>query len=148
MREQTSVAFKISSTTLTAEQITAAIGLKPDVSWKTGTPRGAFGATEKANGWVLESALQHFNTLDEHIKAMLKRLAPAAGKIGALGAAVSVELTASLQRKNTAPPLHFDRDDLRWLASMNSRLDIDTQVFRDEPPRTGGAKAGGAETPK
>ena len=137
-REQTAVRFKISSATLTAADIQARTGLTPDESWKIGDARGAFGAVEKRHGFVLESKARMQESLDDHIKAMLKRLAPHAQKIGALVNEAVIELSCMVHRK-VAPALKFERDDLRWLGVMGARLDIDIYILSEpaKPASTG-----------
>jgi len=141
MREQTNVIFKISSATLDPTTITARVGLTPDVSWLSGAMRGTFGAKEKEHGFVLESKLGPISSLDDHVKEMLKRLAPYAQKIGQLAAEATIEFTCSVQRKK-APALHFDRDVVRWLAVMGAKLDIDTFVIVEPPPPAPAKPAG------
>ncbi len=131
LREQTSVTFQILSLTLTAVDIAARTELTADATWKSGDQRGRFGTVEKKNGFVLESKLPIVSSLDEHVKAMLRRLAPAAQKIGALANDCTIEFICTVHRK-TAPMLRFDRDDLRWLGVMGARLDVDTFVLDDK----------------
>jgi hypothetical protein len=128
MREQTSVRFKISSLTLSAKDIAARTGLTPDESWKIGDARGAFGNVEKRHGFVLESKAMMQATLDDHIKAMLKRLAPHAQNIGAIAAETTIEFVCIVHR-NVAPMLHFERDDIRWLGVMGAKLDVDIFII-------------------
>ncbi|MDE2490268.1 MAG: DUF4279 domain-containing protein [Elusimicrobia bacterium] len=131
-REQTSVVFKISSASLSARELETRLGLKPDLSWKAGEARGAFGAVEKLHGFVLESDRPAQNELGDHLKAMLKRLAPHAQKIGALAKDATIEMTCQVHRKS-GPRLRFDRDDLRWLGVMGARLDVDVFILVDKP---------------
>jgi hypothetical protein len=145
MREQTTIRFKISSATLSPQDIEAKLGLKPDDFWKAGTARGAFGAVEKKHGFVVDSKLPPNRSLEEHMKEMIQRLAPYAQKIGALGAAVEVEFACTIHRER-APRLKFLRDDIRWLGVMGARLDVDVFTVSEPPkPKPGGA-AGGAPT--
>ena len=130
MREQTAVRFKISSATLSAADVSARTGLAPDESWKIGEARGAFGAVEKAHGFVLESKARAQESLADHIQAMLKRLAPHAQQIGALANEAVIELSCIIHRK-AAPALKFERDDLRWLGVMGARLDIDIFILQE-----------------
>lgn len=136
-REQTAIRFNIFSATLTAKDIEARTGLAPDESWKIGDARGAFGAVEKMNGFVLQSKARINESLDDHIKAMLKRLAPHAQKIGALANEAKIELSCQIHRK-VGPALKFDRDDLRWLGVMGARLDIDVYIL-SEPQKSAGS---------
>ena len=135
MREQTAVRFKISSATLSAADVSARTGLTPDESWKIGEARGAFGAVEKMHGFVLESKVRVQDSLNDHVQAMLKRLAPHAQQIGALANEAVIELSCIVHRK-VAPALKFERDDLRWLGVMGARLDIDIFILH-EPAKQG-----------
>lgn len=130
-REQTAVRFNIFSATLTAKDIEARTGLAPDESWKIGDARGAFGAVEKMHGFVLQSKVRLQDSLDDHIKAMLKRVAPAAQKIGALANECKIEMSCQIHRRQ-APALKFERDDLRWLGVMGARLDVDVHIIADQ----------------
>ena len=143
-REQTAVRFNILSATLSALDVQARTGLAPDESWKIGDARGPFGAVEKMHGFVLESKIRMQDSLDDHIKAMLKRVAPHAQKIGALANEAKIELSCQIHRK-IAPALKFERDDLRWLGVMGARLDIDIYIL-SEPPKPSSAGPSGSPT--
>lgn len=147
MREQTSIRFKITSPTMSAADVQARTGLVPDETWKVGDARGHFGNIEKQHGFVLDSKAPITSSLDDHVKAMLKRLAPYAQKIGALGGDAKIEFSCIVQRKQ-APALRFERDDLRWLGVMGARLDVDVILISDAYSKTA-PKAGGTggETP-
>ena len=133
MKERTSVEFRILSATLSAADVQTRLGLAPDESWKAGDARGPFNAVEKLHGFILQSKQPDRESLDEHVKAMLKRLAPYATKIGTLAAESRIEFACILQRQ-TAPRLKFERDDLRWLGVMGAQLDVDFKILV-EPPK-------------
>ena len=141
MREQTSVIFKITSMTLTAQDIQARTGLVPNETWKIGTLRGRFAQVEKAHGFTLESKAAVNASLDEHVKAMLKRLAPHAQQIGALTNEARIEFACIVHRK-TAPAMKFERDDLRWLGVMGARLDIDIYIMSEPQKPAAAPKTG------
>lgn len=145
-REQTAVRFKITSAALSAAEIQERTGLTPDETWKVGDKRGPFAVVEKVHGFVLDSKALFNATLDDHVKAMLKRLAPSAQKIGAIAPQCEIEFSCILHRKKS-PPLRFQRDDLRWLGVMGARLDVDIFLI-EEPsaPRGGGFGAGATGT--
>jgi hypothetical protein len=143
LREQTTVRFRITSPTLSADQIKAQIGLDPDETWKLGDKRGPFAVVEKVHGFVLESKAFPMASLDEHVKAMIKRLAPSAQKIGAIAPQCSIEFICALHSKKF-PALRFARDDVRWIGVMGARLDVDLFVLEAPPPPK---PAGGAAAP-
>jgi hypothetical protein len=119
----------------------------PDETWKIGDPRGHFGNIEKQHGFVLDSKTPISEPLDDHVKGMLKRLAPYAQKIGTLTGEAVIEFGCIVHRK-IAPALRFDRDDLRWLGVMGARLDVDIFILSDahtkpaSKPMMGGAESG------
>ena len=135
-REQTFVTFQILSSTLSVNDIADRSGLIADTTWKAGDRRGHFGAEEKKNGFILESKLPEIASLDDHVKAMLRRLAPTAQKIGTLAGECSIEFLCTVHRK-TAPMLRFERDDLRWLGVMGARLDVDIFVLKEPGSSSG-----------
>lgn len=148
-REQTVVSFHIFSATLTAKDIEARTGLTPDDFWKIGDTRGAFGAKEKEHGFVLNSKARVTESLDDHLKEMIKRLAPYAQKIGALANECKIEMSCQIHRK-IGPRLKFERDDLRWLGVMGARLDVDVHILAEPhkpaSPGSGGTTGSGTTT--
>ena len=143
-REQTTVRFRITSAMLSAEQIKAQTGLDADETWKLGDKRGPFAVVEKVHGYVLESKAFPMSSLDEHVKAMLKRLAPCAQKIGAIAPQCVIEFICALHVKKV-PSLRFERDDLRWLGVMGARLNLDLLMIEEPPaPKPAGGASGGA----
>ena len=149
-REQTAVTFNIFSATLSAKDIEARTGITPDDFWKIGDVRGAFGAKEKEHGFILNSKARITDSLDEHLKAMIKRLAPYAQKIGALANECKIEMSCQIHRKQ-APRLKFERDDLRWLGVMGARLDVDVHILNEPTkpasPGPSGSTTGAAGSP-
>ncbi|MBI5239046.1 MAG: DUF4279 domain-containing protein [Elusimicrobia bacterium] len=153
MREQTDVRLRILSQTLTPQDIEARIGLKPSESWRIGDRLGAFGAAARDHGFVIESGALASAPFREYVAALIRKIAPAAQKIGALGDQCVIEVVCTLHRK-AAPLLTFERDDIRWIGVMGAKLRVDTFVISDGP--RGGDRAsfggpggaGGEETPK
>jgi hypothetical protein len=140
MREQTSVRFKITSTTLSTKDVTERTGLTPDESWKMGDTRGAFAVVEKRHAFILESKASIQSNLDDHVKAMLKRLAPHAQQIATLASEATIEFVCIVHR-NAAPMLHFERDDIRWLGVMGAKLDVDIFILDEAKAKSKYASA-------
>jgi len=130
LRESTSAQLKITSATLTAKDIEARLGVKPDESWKIGDRTGIFGAVQKANGFVLVSAMPLTASIEAHVSSLLKRVAPVAAKIGEIAPQATIKMTCTLQRK-VLPPICFERDDLRWLGVMGAQLEIEMGLVAD-----------------
>ncbi len=151
MREQTDVRLKITSQTMPPQDIEARIGLKPNESWKTGDRLGAFGAAAREHGFVIESGALASSPFQDYMTALIRKIAPAAQKIAALGDRCVIEVICTLHRK-AAPLLTFERDDIRWIGVMGAKLRLDTFVISDGPrggaraPSAGGAAGG--ESPK
>ncbi len=120
---------------MTPQDIEVRIGLKPSESWKIGDRLGAFGAAARDHGFIIESGALASSPFQDYMTALIRKIAPAAQKIGQLGAPCTIEVVCTLHCK-AAPLLTFQRDDLRWIGVMGARLRIDTFVF------PGGARAG------
>ena len=149
MREQTDVRLRILSQTLTPQDIEARIGLKPNESWKIGDRLGAFGASAREHGFVIESGALASSPFQDYMTALIRKIAPAAQKIGALGDSCVAEVVCTLHRK-AAPLLTFERDDIRWIGVMGAKLRLDTFVISDAPRGGARSPSGGAsgEAPK
>ncbi|MBI4060027.1 MAG: DUF4279 domain-containing protein [Elusimicrobia bacterium] len=127
-RERTSVRLRITSPTLSAADIEARLGVKPDEAWKIGDRTGTFGAILKDHGYALDASAPYTLDLSDHVREMIKRVAPIAQKIGELSAQAKVEMVCTMFRR-THPPIAFERDDLRWLAAMGARLEVEVSLI-------------------
>jgi hypothetical protein len=142
MRELTEIQLRITSLIMAPQDIEARIGLKPDESWKIGDRQGAFGASARDHGFVIESDALSSSPFQDYMTALIRRIAPAAQKIGTLGGQCAIEVVCTLHRK-VAPLLAFERDDLRWIGVMGARLRIETFVI-SEGARPGAKASSGA----
>lgn len=135
-RETTNVRLRITSPTLTAAEIETRLGIKADESWKIGDRTGTFGATLKDHGYALDAVSPYSIKLADHMRAMIKRIAPVAQKIGEISAVAKVEMICTMFCKST-PPISFERDDLRWLAAIGASLDVEVGMIveRAQPPK-------------
>ncbi|MEQ1918175.1 MAG: DUF4279 domain-containing protein [Elusimicrobiota bacterium] len=146
-RETTVVRLRITSATLTAAEVEAKLGIKPDEAWKTGDRTGTFGAILKEHGYVLDSTAMMTTKPADHFRSLLKRIAPVAQKIGELSAQAKIEVVVSVISKHI-PPVSFERDDLRWLAAMGAQLDIEISLLVERAaPATTEKKPGDKEGP-
>ena len=130
--ESNGVRLKITSKVLTAADIEARLGLKPDESWKIGETTGAFGVVLKEHGYAIASAASLTAPISDHLRSVIKRIAPVAKKIGEVSTEATVEMSCRIHTK-AAPSLAFDRDDLRWLAAIGARLEIDLHMIVERP---------------
>lgn len=141
-RETTVVRLRITSATLTAAEIEAKLGIKPDESWKIGDRTGTFGAILKDHGYQLDSTAMLTTKLEDHFRSMLKRIAPVAQKIGEISAQAKVEIVCSCISK-IIPPVSFQRDDLRWMAAMGAQLEVEISMLVDRGARASDEKKPG-----
>lgn len=147
-RETTVVRLRITSPTVTAAEIEAKLGIKPDEAWKIGDRTGTFGAILKDHGYQLDSTAMMTLKVDDHFRSLLKRIAPVAQKIGEISASAKVEIVVSVISKHI-PPVSFQRDDLRWMAAMGAQLEVELSelVERAAQPSSEGKKPGDKEGP-
>lgn len=129
-RESTIVRLRITSPTVTAAEVEAKLGLKPDEAWKLGDRTGTFGAILKEHGYALDSTAMMTTKLEDHFRSMIKRIAPVAQKIGEISTVAKVEMVCSIITKNV-PPVSFHKDDLRWLAAIGASLDVEISVLTE-----------------
>jgi hypothetical protein len=141
-RETTTVRLRITSAVLTAADIEAKLGIKPDEAWKIGDRTGTFGAILKDHGYALDSTAMMTTNLAEHFRTMIKRIAPVAQKIGEISAQAKVEMVCSVIARNI-PPVSFQRDDLRWLAAIGATLDVEISILVERAAQSSGEKKPG-----
>jgi len=132
MRENTILRLKITSATLTPQDIEAKLGVKPDESWKIGDRTGVFGAVEKTHCYALISSQLPSASFEDHLRSLMQRLSPLAQKIGEMAAQATIKFICTLQRK-TIPSIVFGRDDLRWLGVMGAQLDVEMSLIVERP---------------
>jgi hypothetical protein len=146
-RETTNVRLRITSPTLTAAEIETRLGIKADESWKIGDRTGTFGAVLKDHGYAIDAVSPYSINLADHMRAMIKRIAPVAQKIGEISTLAKVEMICTMFCK-TAPPISFERDDLRWLAAIGASLDVSVGMLVERAqPAPAAKKPGDKEGP-
>jgi hypothetical protein len=138
MRESTEVRLVVTSPTVTAADLQARLGLKPDDSWKQGEERGTFKNKEKFHGFVVESGHPLLG-FEDQLRELIKRMAASAVTLGQLAAQVKAQVQCRLMRKQI-PQIDIPRDELRWLAAMGASLEIDIQVEPPPPSKPGDDK--------
>ena len=130
MREQTDIRLIITSPTMTSQDIEASIGLKPNESWKIGDRLGAFGASAREHGFVIESGVLPSASFQSYLAGLIGKIEPAAQKIGALGDRCAIEVVCELHRK-AAPLLTFEREEMRLFGVIGAGLRIDTFIIAE-----------------
>jgi hypothetical protein len=128
MNQETYVCLKIFSEKMTSDEITAAVGVHCDRSWKIGDIRGKTIIKEKNHGWVVESGLSKEATLEEHIEALMRRLEPFINKIQQLSGQNDVCFSCVIYSEYN-PPLFFEKAVIKWISALGACMDLDTYVL-------------------
>ena len=131
MEEKTIVRLKIVSSNLTPKEISAAIGLRCNKSWRPGDRRGRTIIRETTNGWILNSGLTEASSLEEQISHLLNRLEPSAEKLRALSEQESVELSCVIYA-SASPALNFSKSTIDQISRIGASLDIDLYLIPDD----------------
>jgi hypothetical protein len=131
MSDETIVRLKITGTNRPPEQISKAIGLTCDRSWRIGDKRENTVIVEKTNGWVLNSGLPKTASLEAHIEDLLKRLLAHADKLRLLSEDECTELSCVVYAASP-PALNFDKTVIQRLSDLGVSLDIDLYLTGGE----------------
>ena len=131
---------------MTAVDIEARLGIKPDESWRIGDRTGTFGAILKDHGYALDAVALYTLKLGDHMRSMIKRIAPVAQKIGEISGEAKVEMVCTLFCKS-APPIAFTRDDIRWLAAIGASLEVEVGLLVERAQPAPEKKPGDKEGP-
>lgn len=127
MGTETFVSLTIVSSIHHPEDINSLVGVHCDRSWKIGDLRAKTTIIEKDNGWILNSGLEEEDSLDEHIKALLEKIAHLSSKIQALSSDSYIEISCAIYASEP-PPLHFEKDTIRQFNQIGASLDIDLYI--------------------
>ena len=143
MQEQNEVHLKITSTTMSPQDLETSIGIKASDSWRLGDRQGVFGASARESGVLIDSGLPGFSSWENCLSALLRKIEPQAVKIGALAGKCQIDVVCTLRQK-AYPVLHFEAADLRLLGAVGARLNVDCFVLSDAGTRaSAGAKRSG-----
>ncbi|HXT02105.1 MAG TPA: DUF4279 domain-containing protein [Elusimicrobiota bacterium] len=140
VKTETRVRFNIVDFDFDPASITETLGVQPTKTWKIGEPRyapeisaqraGSPLAYWKNNGWVLKSSLAEDRTVDDHVEALIKILAPCWGQLKELAPKCYFELAVTMRMFNVdRPPLWFDASLIKKLAELNAHVDVDLYNF-------------------
>jgi hypothetical protein len=129
----------IESGDLTVEEISARIGLLPDMSWKIGDPRGKTGKAYETNSWKLQS---HFDEVDENpievgkktricLDDVLRRVRDYADRFRAVAFGRTAGLYLGISARE-APAIEIKAKTIGAVGSLGVDLEID--VMLQGPP--------------
>jgi hypothetical protein len=142
MNPEIIVRLKITSPRRTPQEISDAIGLDCDRSWRIGDKRGNTLIIENTNGWVLNSNSGKNASLEMHIDELLGRLSIHADRIRSLTDHETVELSCVVYAFSP-PALNFDQSVIQRLARLGASLDIDLYCFDDGNDQANPSRSGG-----
>ncbi|MBI5559211.1 MAG: DUF4279 domain-containing protein [Deltaproteobacteria bacterium] len=128
MNTETFVSLTIVSSMHRPEDINSLVGVHCDRSWKIGDLRAKTTIKEKDNGWILNSGLKVKDSLSEHMKALLEKIAPISSKIQTLSSDNYVEISCAIYAKEP-PSLHFEKDTIHRINQLGASLDIDLYII-------------------
>ena len=122
--DEATARLKIISSKRTPEMITDVVGLNSDRSWRVGDKRPHTIIEEKNYGWVIDSGLLKTNSMEQHVRALLERVAPYKNAIKQLSRDDSVEFSCVLYTHET-PALNFNASTIDQIGQLGASLDID-----------------------
>jgi hypothetical protein len=121
----------ILSEELPAAEISRVLGIEPDKSWRRGERLHKSSPRQKRHGWELGSGLSDDASVNDHLGAMLGRLAPAVESLHELTSEPGVTAMLWLVEhiENWNPGLTISSDELESLARTGVELAIDIYVY-------------------
>lgn len=132
MQTQTVVELAVLSEFLSPEDLTRIIGLECERSWQRGQQRRPGAGLEALHCWILGSGLPRSAPLDDHVRGLLGRLAPAhEGAIRSLGSQANAYFSCILYA-DSMPALVFPADVIQGIARLGAVLDLDVYLSRGE----------------
>jgi hypothetical protein len=116
-----------------AAEIDRMLGIDADESWRRDelVGRGRTGRRRPNHGWILESGRSEEASPNEHLGALMVRLAPAVAKLPRLMSmpGISAKLWLVEHIENWNPGLSLSPDELAALARIGIELDVDIYVY-------------------
>jgi|SRR5579883_2442928 len=131
MESEIYAAFILQGRDLDPEGVTAAVGIQPSETWRSGdlvSDRAII--RRKLDGWKVDSSLPLSSSLEEHVENVLGRLRP--------GWLPLVDFCTENQAKlycvvriygGARPPIIFNRGILRDVVELSAAIEIDLYVF-------------------
>jgi hypothetical protein len=119
--------LKIISKSVTPEEVTARLGIKPDTCRHAGESRPHTAIIESTHCWELRSGLAEDRDLVEHITAVLARVEPCAARITELAEQNEV-LLSCIVHAPSEPVLSLSKEIIARLASLGAEVDFDLYI--------------------
>ena len=128
--DETIVELMIVSTHYAPADISKAIGLEPDRSWRIGDRKGKSAMTQKANGWVLAAGDSRSIPLDFQIASLLERLRPVSRRVREMSTQARVVFACVIYTQER-PTLAFSNAVISEIAALGASFEIDLYWVAD-----------------
>lgn len=125
MKDEHIVRLKVRSVSRTHEELTSAIGLVPDKTWRIGDFRSVTTIKEECNGWVLDSGLSRADEISAHIDRLIFRIAANVPNIKRLAASEDIEISIVMYAKSAKAGMNLSKQHLEFIAALGGTLDVD-----------------------
>jgi hypothetical protein len=110
----------------TPEQLSAALGIPADRSWRKGERRSEVSPISKEHGYEFRAGPPDGASLEEQVSIVLARTEAAAERIGAMQG-VSVELSCAVYSERV-PAIHFTSSMIEKLHRLRAAIDVDLYI--------------------
>ena len=131
MKSEVTVSFTLTAVDLDPDEVTLMLRQQPTKAWRVGDAIHPNALVRyQQSGWRLASELPSSSTLEDHVRAVLDRLAPVSVAAMELGNRYDAEVTCVMRIFGAdRPPLHLPKDLVKRVAELNADVDIDLYVF-------------------
>jgi hypothetical protein len=107
------------------EEVTSIIGVAPTEFWHKGDINPVSHHERKFSRWSLYSSLDPAQPIVEHIRDVLKQLAPYVDRVNAVPTTIERGMQTVAYFHSDTPWFHFDEDVVAGCAAMNLSIDCD-----------------------
>ncbi len=134
MKSEIYVSFNLIGLDFNPDDITNKLGINPTKTWRVGDlihPKTIL--KRKENGWSLQSQLNKYYQLEEHLKYLLNKIQPKSDFLKEICSKNYGELSCAIYvRGEERPSIHLDRDIITKINKLNCEIDIDLYFLPDE----------------
>ena len=126
MNPKMQVKFCITGLEISPEEITRSIGITPTRTWLLGDSIQKTELRRKHNGWLLSTG-KRVISLEESARYLLTVLLPKSKALNQLCSKYNLrcELSCAIYVIDEMPPVHFSKDVIADLSSLNTAVDVD-----------------------
>jgi hypothetical protein len=125
MNDQNIIRLKVTSTSMSPDEITGAIGLSPDKTWRIGDLRSVTQITEKCNGWILGSDSARAEGVATQMDRIISRVGENVQNIKQIAATEEVQVSIVIYAKSAQLGINLSKRHIAFIASLGATLDLD-----------------------